>query len=393
MKRTMCIRIGTILTAFIFLCLVIVPKSNQAAAATISSDSSKPKKEDISTFMLPENSILSETNIYDFSGNQFILYELSPNGYAIYSKSGEACIFLEGSYSTKSPYYEFNKDEYDYFYLGPGEYYIHRRSDSLVFNIITGEEAGNAILGSAYELDEKNYYASAVEENDIEPMVNIYDYPTSPDPGVTTTYNGFTTIWSYAYFKNLYQFPDNNTGTCALVAMCIYLGYLYNYVDTRFLMLNEYRAGNGTTNVLHDHLYDEHTHSILNIQGQYGCPMAQDEIKLTMENYMYDHCSESLIEQVHHIKGGSISAKARSRRIINAGSPVLLVMLSYNTESPVELDGMFHTVVAYGYQGTDKFLTHFGWGAGTTLRSEVIVSSATLYGYYTIFHEAVNIEY
>lgn len=70
--------------------------------------------------------------ITDFDGNEFILIE-GDNTYEIYTSDN---VFIEGSYSSNSPYYETIGEKY---YLGPSNYFTV--TDNLVTNIFTNSVA------------------------------------------------------------------------------------------------------------------------------------------------------------------------------------------------------------------------------------------------------------
>lgn len=52
--------------------------------------------------------VSSSEQLSDFSGNQFTLYNLYPQGYAIYDNDQR---FIEGSYRSYSPYIGFSEDK------------------------------------------------------------------------------------------------------------------------------------------------------------------------------------------------------------------------------------------------------------------------------------------
>lgn len=58
---------------------------------------------------------VKEIVIKDFAGNEFILNEIEPMGYTIYTRVSNR--FVEGSYVNKSPYHKLINTE-DLFYLG-----------------------------------------------------------------------------------------------------------------------------------------------------------------------------------------------------------------------------------------------------------------------------------
>ncbi len=134
------------------------------------------KKENIEEFLLEGQKVILEKEIFDFSNNKFLLYELSPKGYAIYSVKGEARVFLEGSYDGNSPYYAFTGN--DIRYLGIGNYYYI--NDGKYINIMTGQALNKTEVPQSYEIDYNAYYDF---ENDIE--LYAEKFPSTPDSNKT----------------------------------------------------------------------------------------------------------------------------------------------------------------------------------------------------------------
>lgn len=95
----------------------------------ISHDTVSYKNEMVEDFMLDGHIVAKETIITDFAGNQFIVYELEPSGYAIYSIKNEAKIFIEGSYKVNSLFKKHYTHEI--YYGGVGCYYC-REEDQII---------------------------------------------------------------------------------------------------------------------------------------------------------------------------------------------------------------------------------------------------------------------
>ena len=92
-----------------------------SALAEETDDETFMKHEGIDDFLREGQEIIYEAKIYDFADNEYLLYELAPKGYAIYSLKGDASIFLEGSMATNSPFFEYR--EHTLLYFGIGDYY------------------------------------------------------------------------------------------------------------------------------------------------------------------------------------------------------------------------------------------------------------------------------
>lgn len=336
------------------------------------------KQESIEDFIQTNQSIVYQSEIYDFEGNKFLLYELNPAGYAIYSVKEDASVFVEGSYSSTSPFYQYINSEIKY--LGFGDYYYEQ--NGMYVNILNGERSLQVDLPQGYELQESAYTDT--------PEIQFYsnNFPNQPDPNQTVNTNGFVKIKNHSYFENLTQFPNNTLGTCSLVAISIMLGYLDEYVDSRFIANGAsyegkaFKNGVGTTDALHDYLFDHCLHTMLGIESDSGYPMANGEIKATMKDYLRNKCETGFIDKVDCIDGCIFYTHKNPRKHINSGSPTMITMTKY--ESSVTTDKeKWHTVVAYGYDNNDRFLVHMGWWPGSTSGTKAVISNATIYSYNT----------
>lgn len=342
------------------------------------------KHEDIHDFIQEGQSVISQETITDFAGNTFKLYELSPSGYAIYSFNENASIFIEGSYVTNSPYYGESGAKY---YCGIGEYFIEpvtRSANANVRHLRTNESISKTNLtGAAFTVDAEHY---------IKPVQTRTVFPDTPDPSKTTTYNGFTVIKNYQYFTNLSHFPNNTDGTCGLVAICILLGYFNNKIDTNIItdttFLAKDSSGNiidGTTQEMHDYLFDNCMHAIFE-SDKYGYPMGAGKIKATVQDYLDYKCIEAVRNKIQHEYANVFYTHVKPRSHINSGTPTILVLVTYESQSLSRNSNKesFHDVVAYGYDSNDRYLTHFGWTPNSTTYTQMVIGNATINGYYTI---------
>ncbi|MDE7071448.1 MAG: C39 family peptidase [Clostridia bacterium] len=368
---------------FVIVMLLCVTSQTFAVAfaeETTVSDFVSYKYETIDDFMLERHSVSKETDITDFAGNQFVVYELNPGGYAIYSVNEDARVFIEGSYKTNSLFAEHYSHEI--YYGGIGNYYCIEGEQ--IIDLVKNEDIGYDQVIGAYMLD----YSAYIERTEVEPFA---DFPKNPDRNKTHTVDGFTVINNDNYFRNLRYFPDNFYGTCGLVAISILLGYFDEYIDDGFITNEKYKDVEGTNNKLHDLLFDNYMHTILNIADEgKGYPMAGYEIQETMKDYLKNECSVSLRNKVKHAYGSILYTHATPRKHINGGYPTIICMTSYS-QTPLSSGSSekYHAVVAYGYnKAKDTFLCHMGWERFDKTYTEIIVSNATIHSYYTINYTA-----
>lgn len=374
------------------MCFLISPfmVPHVSALAEETDDETFMKHEVIDDFLQEGQEIIYEAKIYDFADNEYLLYEMAPKGYAIYSLKGDASIFLEGSMASNSPFFEYR--EFPLIYSGFGEYYYE--ANNKYYNILTGEKVARSELTQGYYLPQEVYY----DFPEITPYSS--DFPDHPDPDKTVDLDGFIKIKDYDYFSNLAQFPDGNN-TCAIVAICILLGYLDEYVCDDFIPDSKtyfpgepfvdgsyFKIGEATTQTLHDYLLDNFLHTILGIHGE-AYPMANAEIKKMLNDYLSQICGDDFKKEVDIKSGALFNTHKNPRKYINAGHPTLITMTSFKiTDDDGILEkSKYHTVVAYGYnEKNDTFLVHAGWDNGVTWSAAMIVSEATIYSYNTVIY-------
>lgn len=335
------------------------------------------KKESVSDFVSKGQTVAGQTELQDFEGNKFMLYELAPIGYAIYSLKNDARVFIEGAYSSNSPFYGYEDKEK--IYLGFGEYYY--KQDNEYVNILSGESFEKEDLATGFYLQDEAYY-----EKTSRPMAVK---STATNTGKTVNEGGFTKIGNHSYFETLKKFPRNTKGTCSLVALSIMIGYLDMYVNNGFIPENAsyngkpFRDENGTSQALHDYLFDKCLHTVLGLSSEEGYPMANAEIKKSMQDYLNGICGKDFAKRVNCISGSLFNTHKNPRKYIDQGYPVILTMTSYKS-SITSGKQSYHTVVAYGYnKDKDTFLVHIGWKPGSLDGTKVVISDATIYSYNT----------
>ena len=357
---------------------------------------------------LPTSTINNKSNveiISDFSGNKFTLIE-DNNSYEIYTSDN---VFLEGSSSVYSPYLSASGKKY---YLGPGNYFV--ANDNQVTDIITGTTSPI-----------ENYNGLSYTINDTPEAIN-----NEPNRNTSNTYvdtEGFTLVNRTDYFKRLKNFPRNWIGECGLIGLSILLSYydtFYNddfipnditynasyekqttqtrsgdnsklenstieplvkttrtpYKNTSFYSYKDWSDMPGTNYSMRDYLMDKYMHTFFGIKiSDEGYPMLDGELKDTLWDYMKANCNH-LIADTEFRVGNLFYTHQKPKEYISEGLPTLLVLPQYEYLSE---KGKPHIVVAYGYKD-NVFLCHMGWWPGTTGRSAIKVSNATIYGYFTI---------
>lgn len=396
MKRANSRRIAVILIAIMGLITIIYAVfSVPQKGLTVPINSADVNMDGIELYSATSNA--DESIITDFAGNKFILKEIEPSGYSIYTyDTGD---FIEGSFVGNSPYYNYNKKQL--YYLGPGFYYY--REGNTVYNIMTQSvESYNTYNGKDFVLNR-----------------NLPEQYMSSTPDFNKTYtdtSGYTVINNDFYFRNLTKMPSNNGGSCGVVGLSMLLGYLdlfgnpniigsdnYNANPTKSINLS-FETDNkkisekmkiqnlkdmpGTNDSLHQLIFDNYMHTILNIQSEDGYPMAATELEMTFADYKKEQLSSSLSKQIKQTSGALFYTHATPKKLINSGTPCLIITTKAdheyvtNSKNNRNTKGkLYHVMMAYGYSG-DKFLVNMGWQSSGS--AQTIISNATIHSYYTL---------
>ncbi len=346
-------------------------------------------KHDYIESFIDEQTISYSKELHDSSQNTFVLYELNPAGYAIYALRDDAQAFIEGSKTSNSPYFEHLDD--DCYYFGVGNYYYREGLDLInIFDesdrISIEEESSNDLV-----LSDSLFTISEDEEIDL----LATSFPSNPDPDLTTTYNGFTVIKDYEYFSTLINYPANVNGTCGLVALSMMISYLDEFKNPDYIPAKyekDFKANNGTITAFADFLFENYLHTFWGFgSAAKGYPMANGEVKDTMQDYLKGECfggDTYLYDHTECPNGCIFNTHKTPRKYINGGCPAIITMTSYNTTYREEdLHLTYHTVVAYGYnKNDDTFLVNLGWDPFSYASCEIIVSSATIYSFNTFVY-------
>lgn len=395
MKRANSRRIAVILIAIMGLITIIYAVfSVPQKGLTVPINSADVNMDGIELYSATSNA--DESIITDFAGNKFILKEIEPSGYSIYTyDTGD---FIEGSFVGNSPYYNYNKKQL--YYLGPGFYYY--REGNTVNNIMTQSvESYNTYVGKDFVLnhDVPEQYMSS-----------------TPDSSKTyTDTSGYTVINNDFYFRNLTKMPTNSKKTCGLVGLSMLLGYLDLFGNPNIIGSDSYNANPsktinlsletdnkkisekmkiqnlkdmpGTNDAFQDLLFDKYMHTILGLEGKGGYPMAATELEMTFADYKKEQLSSSLSKQLKQTSGALFYTHATPKKLINSGTPCLIITTKGDYEkiartAKSKLDEkLYHVMMAYGYSG-DKFLVNMGWQSSGS--AQTIISNATIHSYYTL---------
>ncbi|MBQ4322835.1 MAG: hypothetical protein IJC19_02725, partial [Clostridia bacterium] len=176
------------------------------------------------------------------SGDDYVLYDLLPYGYAVLTTDGyfsEAC--YENGVNPPVPMTDGNT----YYYLGPACFALKTEEDAIV-NVRTGEEYSQEDLASVAERESEIKISRAERKAEqVSTASNATRATTSSTVKVDAT-----------YFENLIDYGNNQYRTCAAVAAAILLGYYdYKYSDAYVPSEYEYQSNSsvspGTTESFH----------------------------------------------------------------------------------------------------------------------------------------------
>ena len=323
---------------------------------------------------LGDREILEERIIGDGGSNEFMLVETSPSGYAIFAIDGNQYSFVEGAKEANSPFFKYINETL--VYLGPMLYYIDKGNH--YFNVMTEECIEKEVIDSSE-------YDFLSQQKAMKSAPALFSMENQPLPDKTYNEDGYTYIKDADYFKKLISFPSNDNEECGIVALCILLGYFDFYKNDNFITNKKFIVKGGylgsillispgTTNQLRD-LLKTYGHR-LNLPGN-NFAMAEKELKATMQDYTQNECL-TLSGNCIHYSGSVINTHTNPRKLINGGTPVVLVITNYERPDNFKKGGG-HCVVAYGYKD-DTFVTHFGWEGFP----QVYLSKYTAYAYYAM---------
>lgn len=335
-----------------------------------------------------KNIIIKE--LEDFDGNKFILAEFSDKAYAIYTKNNMQ--FIEGSAQGKSPYYGYNGSLY---YLGPLSYYVEK--DFIIYDLLSGEKC--------------NFKKSSALSYDFDTLTKVQAKNQTMVSRVATNNNDNNepiVINGYEYFENA-TYPKNDSGSCAITAISLLLGYFDTYHNDNFVedgvgdivyikkydkvesinfsdIQNMLPIGVGTTNAFGDLMMNNYMH-YNELFGEIfgGYPMAEMEIKDTMKDYLSSRSSIDA-NSITHYSGSIIYTHKKPASYLKQGIPVILVLSKYDHQSDKK---GWHTVVAYKYnEKDDVFTVNYGWGSNY---NSVLLSNYTVYAYYAMAYNGEHV--
>jgi len=438
-------------------CLSLVQKSVvQVNAADYASTD-----DTIYTFLKKHNadkySILKESELVDFKGNKFILYDLCPKGYAIFSKNDNAESFIEGSLESNSPYTNYTNEYDQAYYLGPTNYIVGKREDNdNVFNIFDNQSHDRK------KYSDSEYNISTIQDSRKKSIVRdgmpekatttLKDFSLSSTPlyGKTVEDEDFTKIKYHEYFERLddrAEFPTNLLGTCGLVANAILLAYYDTFADEGYVPSDFVYDGHfydteeslttytptsdeykplinrgtetyyhyppftsphtnwdtfpGASQALHNYLFDNCLHYSetlrLVLQGKYY-PMTWADEESSVRDFITLQSSQYVKDNTEYISAMEFNGTT-PKKIINTGNPVALV-LPNGTNYTFDYLGNDTTQSTIGYHtvigyGYDdnEFLTHFGWYDDYKHYHKVYISTSAVTGYFALQYKGTHINH
>lgn len=264
------------------------------------------------------------------SQKSYVLYELSPSGYAIYDQiSG---IVEELILDSDNPYKEVKNGTM--FYGGPMNYIAKLDNKYLLINENT-------------ELSERD----VVELTSLEAFTVENRQKTAKGNPSSTEYYYMS---SSTYFTSLLgdKFGTNTTGTCTQLACAIMLGFYDVYVNSQFVP-DGYRDGYGTTQAFHLYLQT--------FMGTSGCFLSNAASGL---NSYFSAIFFTLPTAYYNSNNHNTVFTKVSNRVYNNRPTVISMFSYYNPSCPID-----HSVVAYGYRTeitggvmtSAAYFVHNGW--------------------------------
>lgn len=263
------------------------------------------------------------------SGKNYVLYNLSPVGYAIYDEiSG---VIEEMMLGVNSPYSPSQKGTW--YYGGPTNYIIEK--DNKFISLTDNQELSNSYINDLV----------AIEQSTVSSRKTARAIPTD------TRYHYME---SSSYFTSMLgeDFGNNVNGTCTQVACAIMLGYYDHYVNTQFVP-SAYEHGVGTTDAFHLYLQ--------NFMGSApsGLINAANGLNAYFNAIYFTAPTAQYVIGNHNAVFSRVATNVRNNR-----PTVISMFTSYNSNCP-----MNHSVVAYGYREevtlqmmtSASYYVHTGW--------------------------------
>lgn len=318
--------------------------------------------------------------LYDFDGNKYTLFELSPTGYIIYHiDSGK---FIEYSAESISPYLNVSKNLY---YGGAMQYYYsvkdslqHTIKNDLSFsksNIsmlsLDSRKMVKALNGNIMESNIDYINGKSSNKN----IANIKGEVEKKEKSISKTSSA--RIGMTSFFPNLDTASEigyRDGGACGYIATNLVIGYNYFAYDYGLINNSSYvNFSNKTMNGsgLTDRLL------VLNGEnpsgGNFGGTTAN-----TMFNIMGDYMDE--INNYESWKCSWYLLSPNTKSTLDDGYPVALFGSLANPQASGNIN---HAVVAYDYGNYGlfnmyrKYRVHFGWAnyASVWLESPVVGSN------------------
>ncbi|MFA6866956.1 MAG: hypothetical protein WCR54_05515 [Clostridia bacterium] len=328
-----------------------------------------------------EDFLIEKTKtLYDFDGNKYTLFELSPTGYIIYHiDSGK---FVEYSAESVSPYLNVSKNLY---YGGAMQYYygvkdtlqhtikkdINFSASNISMLALDSRKMVKALNVNILEsnIDYINGKCSNINianiEGEVEKKEKSLSKTTSARIGMTSFFPNLKTASQIGY---------RDGGACGYIATNLVIGYNYFAFDYGLISNSSYvNFSNKTMNGsgLTDRLL------VLNGENPNGGNFGGTTSN-TMYNVMKDYMDE--INNYESWKCSWYLLSPNTKSTLDDGYPVALFG---SFDNPQASGSINHAVVAYDYGNYGlfnmyrKYRVHFGWTdyASVWLESPVVGSN------------------
>jgi len=333
--------------------------------------------------------------IHDFSGNEFVLAELSPSGYGIYNVSNGDVV--EAGPAEASP---FSGEEGELLYVPWVGYY--KSVGEAVFDLSTGDELSDEQIQSL-RTESERYVNAAQETVDAENTEKV-EYGAAEQnlkaakravDGDNPIWNGIVTAdtevpYSWYFKKCTTQFPVNSNGFCGYVAGSMLLSYNEIFASTGYFSASEAKAYLRPYSGSWSGSWDSTSFA----EGPIGVPELIDTFPQAIWG---DGIGGSVPNDIANAVNSFMSGKNKTYGLYN------YVSMFSNIYDPIKdgvpaayfgnistLNAGSHAVVAYGKFDDGRLLCHFGWEFNT----QVVMSKLGLFaegGVLAIYNKSAHV--
>jgi hypothetical protein len=311
---------------------------------------------------------------------RYVATGFQDGGYSIFDL--EEGLFTEYSLTADNPYIYTNVDTGSFVYLGPTEY-LHSANNEEYSNPLTNENFDREWIDDRYQSEQEN--AEIIEDGVVPPSdyTDDEDLPSmnatliAPandvfDPVVVDGY--YTYVANYLYFERLDDYGYNAKGSCAYVALQMYLNYLDTFYNDNIIpnsyntfknftaympfSIASYSYSPGSNEAFHQRLIDVGVSLGYADRSTDSYSLTGKQVPKVFEAYLKTVGFPSIYFDYQYIEGNlwdtlTGNAYKRASQRLNWGSPQLI---GFALTASID-----HAVIAYG-QSENYFVTNYGWG-------------------------------